>query len=206
MFSYQAAGTEVSCAELRKKGLALSMLTTPTPKDLAEVQSVIDDLILYKKNQDAEAIMNSKQASDYLKLNNYCLFLGSLDRILKIYIRSYEIVDLSEDQKEIIKKKSLTLIKNILEKPHTSQAILVAQGVILELADLGHFKNSINELKNLKNRNEDFKKLTDERRKALIGLIKNEKDRTKVRKEFYKKDLAIGQGELKFINLFLPKD
>ena len=206
LIGFGQALAEVKCEELRKKGMELSMITAPTAQDLIQVQKVIDGLLEYRPTENAESILKSQEAGDYLKLNNYCLFLGTLDRLLKIYIRSYEVMELNTKQKDIIKNKSLRLVKNVLDKTQTSQAIIFSQEVIFELADLGRMKDMEEELNSLKSRYETFKKSYKFRQKNLINKIKVEKDRTKVRKSFYSEDLRVGREEMASINLFLPKE
>tara|TARA_Y100000768_G_scaffold388997_1_gene389925 strand:+ start:5415 stop:6056 length:642 start_codon:yes stop_codon:yes gene_type:complete len=196
---------KAECQELRKNGLELSMLTRATPKNLIEIQKTIDGLIAYKDPDSLDSILGSKIASDYLRLNNYCLFLGSIERLLKLFIRSYEVVDLDQDQKNKIKEKSLMLVRKILNKKSTSQAVLLGYEVIFELADMGHFRSKNSELKQLKFNYEEFKIESQKRRKNILESLKEEKSRAKIRQEFYQKDIKRGREELLLISPFLPK-
>lgn len=193
------------CTELRKKGMALSMVTKPTLTHLEQVQQVIDGLISYQSTLDQKKILKSSIASDYLKLNNYCLFLGSIENLLKVFIRSYEVMELNEEQKNTIKEKSLILLKKIFQKTQTTKAVLMGYEILFELADMGHFNKQASRLESLQQRYLEFKKEVDQRRKNLLKTLSKEKDRAKFRKQFYEKDLELGREELKLINPFLPK-
>lgn len=196
---------KADCQELRKKGLELSMLTRTNLENLLEIQKIIDGLIAYKDPDTVNSILGSKIASDYLKLNNHCLFLGSIERLLKLFIRSYEVVELDQGQKDKIKEKSLSLVQKILNEKPTSQAILLGYEVLFELGDMGHFKSKNAELKQLKISYEKFKIESQKRRRNILESLKEEKSRAEIRQKFYQKDLKRGKSELTLISPFLPK-
>lgn len=197
LFSFQAFASE--CSDLRTQALKLKK------EQLSEIQKVVDDLIKYNEAKTTEQILKSSESAEYLQLNNYCLFVRGIDDVLKKYIRSYQITDLSSEQKELVKNKALQLLKNIIAKRRTSEFVLLSYSVLYELGDLGVLNKIEKELIASKTSFDEFKKNYMARKAQLIKAIQKTQDKTQLRKDFYQKDFSIASGEMKLIESLLSK-
>lgn len=187
------------CSDLRSRALKLK-------KDqLPEIQKVVEQLIKYDEKKSSDQILKSSDSSDYLQLNNYCLFVRSIEDVLRKYIRSYQIVDLSLKQNEVIKNKSLKLLKNIISKRKTSEFVLLGYSVLYELGDMGVLDKIEKELLASRQSYEEFKKDYMARKAQLIKAIQKSSDKAKLRKEFYQRDFKIASSEMNSIESLLSK-